>query len=122
MELVAGARHVGGITLMMGSKGTAATLNEITTAWTSVRQQVLGAGLQISVAADQPARNQVPDHLWHREQAVRSGRTGTGPQALATVRNTIVSVLRLAGHDNNTAVLGHRSRNPHRPVDLPHEA
>ncbi|WP_377449684.1 hypothetical protein [Rhodococcoides fascians] len=53
---------------------------------------------------------------------MRSGRTGTGPQALATVRNTIVSVLRLAGHDNITAVLRHRSRNPHRPVDLPHEA
>lgn len=50
--------------LMMGSKGTAKTLDDITTAWTSVRQQVLDAGLQIGVAADQPARSQVPDHLW----------------------------------------------------------
>ncbi|WP_374278531.1 hypothetical protein [Rhodococcus sp. ARC_M13] len=31
-------------------------------------------------------------------------------------------VLRLAGHDNITAVLRHHSRNPHRPVGLPHEA
>ncbi|WP_419722043.1 hypothetical protein [Rhodococcus globerulus] len=49
-------------------------------------------------------------------------RTGTGPQVMATIRNTIVSVLRLAGHDNIAAALRHHSRNPHRPVDLLHAA
>ncbi|WP_255312553.1 hypothetical protein [Rhodococcus tukisamuensis] len=41
---------------------------------------------------------------------------------MATIRNTIVSVLRLAGHDNIAAALRHHSRNPHRPVDLLHAA
>jgi len=49
-------------------------------------------------------------------------RTGTGPQVMATIRNTIVSVIRLAGHDNIAAPLRHRSRNPHRRVDLLHAA
>lgn len=128
MGPVAGARQVGRITLMMRSKGIEATLDDITTAWTSVRQQVRDAGLQIGVAADQPARSQVPDHLWHREQAVRSSRTGTGPQVMATVRRrrprsaTPSSASPAWPADNITAVLRHHSRNPHRPVDLPHEA
>lgn len=122
MELVAGARDVGGITLMMGSKGTAATLNDITTAWTSVRQQVLDAGLQTASLQTNPRVVRYPTICGTESKLCARTGTGTGPQALATVRNTIVSVLRLAGHDNITAVLRPRSRNPHRPVDLPHEA
>lgn len=49
-------------------------------------------------------------------------RTGAGPQVMATLRNTAVSILRLAGHDNIAAALRHHSRNPHRPVDLLHAA
>lgn len=49
-------------------------------------------------------------------------RTGTGSQVMATIRNTIVSVLRLAGYDDIAAAPRHHSRNPHRPVDLLHAA
>ncbi len=49
-------------------------------------------------------------------------RTGTGPQVMATIRNTVVSVLRLAGHDNIAAALRHHGRDPHRPIDLLHAA
>ncbi|WP_445009108.1 hypothetical protein [Rhodococcus marinonascens] len=37
---------------------------------------------------------------------------------MATLRNTAVSVFRLAGITNIAAALRHHSRNPHRPVDL----
>ena len=47
-------------------------------------------------------------------------RTGTGPQVMATIRNTVVGVLRLAGHDNIAAALRHHSRDPRRPIDLLH--
>ncbi|MBM9837372.1 hypothetical protein JO861_12490 [Rhodococcus hoagii] len=47
---------------------------------------------------------------------------GIGPQVMATIRNTIVSVLRLAGHDNIAAGLRHHSRSPLLPVDLRHVA
>lgn len=49
-------------------------------------------------------------------------RTGTGPQVMATIRNTVVSILRLAGHGNIAAALRHHSRDPHRPIDLLHAA
>lgn len=45
-------------------------------------------------------------------------RTGTGPQVLATVRNTVISVLRLAGHHNIAQALRHHSRDFNRPVEL----
>lgn len=47
-------------------------------------------------------------------------RTGTGPQVMATLRNTAVSVLRLAGHTSIAAALRHHSRDAHRPVGLLH--
>ena len=49
-------------------------------------------------------------------------RTGSAPQVMATIRNTVVSILRLVGHDNIAAALRHHSRNPHRSVDLLHTA
>lgn len=49
-------------------------------------------------------------------------RTGTGPQVMATIRKTIVSVLRLAGHDNVAAALRQHNCNPHRLVHLLHTA
>lgn len=49
-----------------------------------------------------------------------AGRTdGTGPQVMATIRNTIVSVLRLAGHDNIAAALRHHSRKSEVHPSLP---
>jgi predicted transposase YbfD/YdcC len=45
-------------------------------------------------------------------------RTGSGPQVMATLRNTAVSILRLTGHTNIAAALRHHSRNPLRPVNL----
>lgn len=47
-------------------------------------------------------------------------RTGSGPQVMATIRNTAVSILRLAGHTSITAALRHHSRFPHRPFELLH--
>lgn len=69
------------------------------------------------------SRRRTPSLGILRSTRTRSAvRTGHGPQVMATVRNTIVGVLRLAGHDNVTAALRHHSRNPHRPVGLLHEA
>jgi predicted transposase YbfD/YdcC len=45
-------------------------------------------------------------------------RTGDGPQVLATLRNTAISLLRLTGHTNIAAGLRHHSRDFHRPVEL----
>ncbi|CDZ87539.1 ISAs1 family transposase [Rhodococcus ruber] len=46
--------------------------------------------------------------------------TGTAPRVMATIRNTAVSILRLAGHTSIATALRHHSRNPHRPIDLLH--
>lgn len=45
-------------------------------------------------------------------------RTGGGPQVMATLRNTAISVLRLNGHTNIAAALRHHARNHLRPVKL----
>ena len=45
-------------------------------------------------------------------------RVGNGPQVMATLRNTAISVLRLDGHDNIAKALRHNARSPHRPVKL----
>lgn len=45
-------------------------------------------------------------------------RTSAGPQVMATLRNTAISILRLTGHDNIAAALRHHARNPLRPVEL----
>jgi predicted transposase YbfD/YdcC len=43
-------------------------------------------------------------------------RTGNAPQALATLRNTVISLLRLTGTTNIAKALRHNSRNPNRPL------
>jgi predicted transposase YbfD/YdcC len=45
-------------------------------------------------------------------------RTGSGPQVMATLRNTAISLLRLAGHTRIAKALRHHSRDPDRPIDL----
>lgn len=45
-------------------------------------------------------------------------RTGAGPQVMATLRNTVLGLLRLAGHDNIAAALRHHARDHHRPIKL----
>ncbi|KHJ73622.1 ISAs1 family transposase [Rhodococcus sp. Chr-9] len=47
-------------------------------------------------------------------------RTGSGPQVMATIRNTVVGILRLAGHASIATALRHHSRDPHRPIELLH--
>jgi predicted transposase YbfD/YdcC len=47
-------------------------------------------------------------------------RTGSGPQVMATIRNTAVGILRLAGHASIATALRHHSRDPHRPIELLH--
>lgn len=45
-------------------------------------------------------------------------RTGHGPQVMATIRNTTISLLRLSGWTNIAAGLRHHARDYNRPVDL----
>jgi predicted transposase YbfD/YdcC len=45
-------------------------------------------------------------------------RTGNGPQVMATLRNTTISLLRLAGHTKIATALRHHGRSTSRPVDL----
>lgn len=45
-------------------------------------------------------------------------RTGAGPQVMATLRNTVISLIRLNGHDNIAKALRHNARHHHRPVNM----
>jgi len=45
-------------------------------------------------------------------------RTNAGPQVMATLRNTAISLIRLSSQTSITAALRHHSRNPHRPITL----
>jgi len=45
-------------------------------------------------------------------------RTGNGPQVMAALRNTTISILRLAGHTRIAAALRHQGRCIGRPIDL----
>ena len=45
-------------------------------------------------------------------------RTGNGPQVMATLRNTAISLLRLAGHTKIATALRHHGRLINRPIDL----
>ena len=53
----------------------------------------------------------------YREDASRV-RTGNAPRALATLRNTVISLLRLAGITTIAKALRRNNRNPHRPLQL----
>jgi predicted transposase YbfD/YdcC len=43
-------------------------------------------------------------------------RTGHGPQVMASLRNLVISILRLLGVTNIAAALRRHSRNPTRPL------
>jgi len=45
-------------------------------------------------------------------------RTGNAPRVMATLRNTAISLLRLAGWTTIAAALRHHASSPHRPVTL----
>jgi predicted transposase YbfD/YdcC len=45
-------------------------------------------------------------------------RTGNGPQVMATLRNTTISLLRLAGNTKIATALRHNGRSTSRPIDL----
>jgi len=45
-------------------------------------------------------------------------RTGSGPQVMATLRNTAIGLLRLDGHTNIAAALRHHARDHQRPIKL----
>jgi predicted transposase YbfD/YdcC len=45
-------------------------------------------------------------------------RTGGGPQVMATLRNTALSLLRLQGQTNIAQALRHNARDPHRSIKL----
>lgn len=44
--------------------------------------------------------------------------TGSGPQVMATLRNTAIGLLRLAGHTNIATALRHHARDFNRPLEL----
>jgi predicted transposase YbfD/YdcC len=44
-------------------------------------------------------------------------RTSNGPQVMASIRNLVISILRLTGAPNIAAGLRHHSRKPHRPLE-----
>jgi dUTPase len=45
-------------------------------------------------------------------------RTGAGPQVMASLRNLVISLHRLAGATNIAEALRHHSRDAHRPINL----
>jgi predicted transposase YbfD/YdcC len=45
-------------------------------------------------------------------------RTGAGPQVMANLRNTAISLLRLTGHTKIATALRHHGRSANRPIDL----
>ncbi|MFC5092173.1 ISAs1 family transposase [Amycolatopsis plumensis] len=45
-------------------------------------------------------------------------RTGTGPRAMASLRNLAISALRTQGHNSIATALRHMARNPTRPLTL----
>jgi predicted transposase YbfD/YdcC len=45
-------------------------------------------------------------------------RTGAAPQVMATLRNTVLSLLRLTGHTNIAKACRWHARNFNRPVEL----
>ena len=47
-----------------------------------------------------------------------TARTGTGPHVMATLRNLMISILRMAGHVSIAAALRHTARDPLRAVRL----
>jgi predicted transposase YbfD/YdcC len=51
-----------------------------------------------------------------------AARTGTGPRVMATIRNLVISILRLAGHTSIARALRHTARNPTRAFRLLTEA
>jgi predicted transposase YbfD/YdcC len=53
----------------------------------------------------------------YREDASRV-RTGNAPRVLATLRNTVISLLRLSGLTTIAKALRRNSRNPHRALQL----
>jgi predicted transposase YbfD/YdcC len=47
-----------------------------------------------------------------------TARTGTGPHVMASIRNLVISILRLAGHTSIARALRHTARNPERAFRL----
>jgi hypothetical protein len=45
-------------------------------------------------------------------------RTGSAPQVMATLRNTAIGLLRIAGHTNIAAAIRHHARDTNRPIEL----
>jgi predicted transposase YbfD/YdcC len=51
-----------------------------------------------------------------------TARTGTGPHVMATIRNLVISFLRLAGHTSIARALRHTARSPARAFHLLRDA
>lgn len=50
--------------LMMGSKRTPMSLDEISRTWQTVKDQVISHRLRLGTYAEEPAQSAVPEHLW----------------------------------------------------------
>lgn len=49
---------------------------------------------------------------------LHQARTGNGPQVLAVLRNLILALLRLTGHDNIARALRHHARHPDQAIAM----
>lgn len=77
----------------------------------------------VTVAAWIQGRWCIENHLhWVRDVILDGNRhqlrLGYGPQVMATLRNTAISLLRLSGHSHIAATLRHHSRDSRRPIEF----
>lgn len=75
------------------------------------------------IAAWLPGHWMIENRLhWIRDVDFNEDRsqihTGSGPQVMATLRNTAIGLLRLAGHTNIATARRHHARDFNRPIAL----
>ncbi len=98
------------------------TLNDVERSCTQLGRRNISPGTQgLSIRGNPPV---LPDNGLHWVRDVtydedRSQiRTGHAPQVMASLRNTAISLLRLAGHTNIAAACRHHARDFNRPIEL----
>ena len=81
--------------------------------------QITAAGLQTLWRGHWRSENRLP---WIRDETFGEDRcqvrTGNAPQALSAVRNTVIGIVRCAGHANVAAALRTYSHQPRRALAL----
>ena len=81
-------------------------------------QTLNNAALTALTSADTPNPTSPNLRLQYYAEDHSQIRTGGGPQVMATLRNTVIGLLRLVGHTNIAAALRYHARNQQRPINL----